>query len=504
MKKRLVLVVLDGWGYREETKYNAIAQANTPFLDRLMAEYPYSLLAASGSAVGLPEGEMGNSEIGHLSIGAGKVLENDLVRINNAVKNNGLDENKALQTLCHHIQEHNSTLHIQGLLSPGGIHSHEEHLFGILRFLKKIGLKKVVLHIFTDGRDTAPQSAAESLRTLEKLLDELQIGVIATASGRYFAMDRDHNWERVEKTEKAIFHGEGNRVQGKKPSEHFEDLYKQGVWDEHVEPIVFLEDSGECYTVKENDGILFFNFRADRARMLSKKIVDRSKLHNLCFVSLTEYDAALECIVAFPPLFPDTTLAAELSQHGLKQVHIAETEKYAHATYFLNGKKETPHDGEEFLLIESRKDVPTHDLAPEMRAKEIVDAAIATMQQDVDFIFLNLANADMVGHTADWDATLIAIESIDREMKRLVEAAQEHHMVVMITADHGNAEKLFDEDGQSKHTAHTNNPVPCIFTQKGFTLDQGSLIDVAPTILEWYGIAKPPSMTGENLLKRDA
>ncbi len=500
--KRMILVVLDGWGYRKETKHNPIAEARTPFFDTLIKDYPNSLLEASGRAVGLPDNEMGNSEVGHLTIGAGRVLENDVVRISNALKTGNFEENAAIKNLCEHVKKYDSTLHIQGLLSPGGVHSHEEHFFDILRMIKKIGLQKVVIHVFTDGRDTAPQSAVHSLRKLESLIEELGIGQIATASGRYYAMDRDHNWDRVEKVERAIFSGEGEKVQAMKASEYIETLYAKGVWDEHIEPIVFLDETGKNFSIEKNDAILFFNFRSDRARMISRKIMDRAKLQNLCFASLTEYDATLECLVAFPPLVPDTTLAAELAKAGLRQAHIAETEKYAHATYFLNGKKEMPHDGEEHILIESHRDVATHNLAPEMRAKEIVDAAIQKIDEGMDFLFLNFAGADMVGHTADYDATIRAVETIDQQLERLVQKASKEGFFFLITADHGNAEMLFDEDGGFKHTAHTNNPVPCIFTDKNFVLDAGSLVDVAPTILNWYGVSVPQSMTGKNLLQK--
>lgn len=503
LNQKCVLIVLDGWGYRAEKKYNAIAEAATPFYDFLLHTFPHGLLEASGTAVGLPMGEMGNSEVGHMTIGAGRVLENDVVRISHAVQTGGIKENEAIQTLCEHIKKFDSTLHIQGLLSPGGVHSHEDHLFGILRFIKDTGIKKVVVHAFLDGRDTAPQSGGDSLHKLEALMEELGIGVIGTMSGRYYAMDRDNNWERVEKTDRAIFEGVGNVVKGVKATEHIQELYTQEKWDEHIEPVVFLDENGENFSVKQNDGILFFNFRADRARMISKKILDRSHLKNLCFVTLTEYDAAMECLVAFPPLFPETTLAAEISAHGFSQVHIAETEKYAHATYFLNGKKEIPHENEEFLLIESHKDVPTHDLAPEMRAKEIADATIDQMQQQRDFLFVNFANADMVGHTAHYDATKRGIESIDLQLKRIFEIAQKEKYILFITSDHGNAEVLFDEDGGFKHTAHTNNPVPYIVTAVDLKMkEKGSLIDVAPTILALYGIEKPKGMTGKNLIEQ--
>lgn len=500
MKPRIALIVLDGWGYREQKDHNAIAQANTPFFDYLWELFPHSLLQAGGLAVGLPEGEMGNSEVGHMTIGAGRVLDTDVVRIGKSFETGEIKQNQALQTLFTHIREHDSVLHIQGLVSPGGIHSHSSHLYGLLRLAKEEGIKKIVLHVFTDGRDTPPQSAAEYIKELENVLEELGVGYIASASGRFYAMDRDNNWERIERAEKAIFEAEGKVIQGKKVSETLEALYKEGVWDEHLEPLVFLDDNGLSYEVKQNDGILFFNFRADRARQMTRRILQRGKLKNLCFVALTEYDATMECLVAFPPLSINTTLAGEIAKNGLHQIHIAETEKYAHATYFLNGKKEMPHEGEKHILIESRKDVQTHNLAPQMRAKEITDAAIEQMQGNVDFLFLNYANADMVGHTADWSATIQAVEEIDIQLKRLFEVAQKNNYLLFITADHGNAEILFNTDTNQKHTAHTNNPVPCVFTETTSGLHDGTLADVAPTLLSWYEVNIPNSMGGKNLL----
>lgn len=499
---KTVLIVFDGWGYREETEFNAIAAAQTPYFDHLWQSFPHAPLFASGLFVGLPEGEMGNSEIGHMTIGAGKVLDTDVVRISKAIETGSIKENQSFKNLFEHIKAHDSVLHIQGLLSPGGIHSHSSHLHGFLRLAKEEGIKKIAIHVFTDGRDTPPQSAALYIRELEEVLSDLGVGFIATAAGRFYAMDRDNNWERIERAEKAIFEGVGSTHQGKKVSDVVESLYAEGVWDEHLEPMVFLDEQGEAYSVKENDGILFFNFRADRARQISRKILEKSKLKNLCFVSLTEYDANYECLVAFPPVVVETTLARELSLAGIHQTHIAETEKYAHATYFLNGKREAPYDLEEHLLIESRKDVATHNLAPEMRAKEIADAAIEKIKEGKDFIFLNFANPDMVGHTADFEATIVAVECVDFHLKRVVEAANQAGMAVLITSDHGNAEMMFDPKTGQKHTAHTSNPVPCILTfPRGSLRQGGSLSDVAPTILSLFQLPVPPSMTGKDLLQ---
>ncbi len=500
--QQIALIVLDGWGHREDTKDNAIAEAKTPFFDSLMAKYPHAVLDASGPEVGLPNGQIGNSEIGHMTIGAGRTIDTDLVRITKAMEDGKFLTNPAIQTVFKHVEKNNSTLHLMGLLSPGGIHSHSAHLHGILRAAKEYGLTSIAIHAFTDGRDTPPQSAHESLAELEALLAELGIGFIATASGRFYAMDRDHNWDRLERAERAIFKGDGKQHEGVLPSEVLKNFYKEGALDEHLEPIVFLDSSGKTYNLEDNDGVFFFNYRPDRARMLSKRIVEASKEKNICFATLTEYHKDLGAHVAFAPNSIDTTLAAEVSKAGFTQAHIAETEKYPHATYFLNGGREEPHIGEEHILIESRKDVPTHDLAPEMRAKEIADAAIEQVKKGTNFIFINFANADMVGHTANKPAIITAVETIDRELKRFIEVLTEAGGVALITADHGNAEVNIDQETHERHTAHTMNRVPVIITKEDVDLHDGTLADIAPTILKLYKLPIPKEMTGKDLVVR--
>lgn len=494
-----VLIVLDGWGYREDKEHNAIADAQTPFFDSLWNEYAHSTLDASEEKVGLPEGQVGNSEIGHMTIGSGKIIDTDLVRISKAIRENKLGLNPAFLEIFEHVKHNNSTLHIKGLISPGGVHSHSQHLYGILKTAKESGIEKIVIHAFTDGRDTPPQSSSEYLKELEDVIEEVGIGFIATVSGRFYAMDRDNNWERLAKAESAIFDCKGTICKARKPSEVMKELYLSGVMDEHLEPLVFLDDNGNGYPVSNNDGVLFFNFRADRARMLAKKIMDKKESKNLCFVTLTEYDANLGAIVAFPPHAIETTLANEIAKAGLTQVHIAETEKYAHATYFLNGGTERPHAGESHVLVESRKDVLTHDLAPEMKAKEIADKAIEQVEKGVDFMFINFANADMVGHTANVPALKVALETIDRELKRVVDAVQTKGGVVFITADHGNAETNIDLISNERHTAHTTNVVPAILTVKDLNMSNGTLADVAPTILKLMDLEVPKTMTGKIL-----
>jgi 2,3-bisphosphoglycerate-independent phosphoglycerate mutase len=500
--RQTTLIVLDGWGYREELKDNAIAEANTPFFDDLWANYPHALLKASGLAVGLPEGQMGNSEVGHTTIGAGKIVDTDLVRISKSISSGEFDKNPALVGLFDHVKKNNSTLHLLGLLGDGGVHAYSEHLFAIIRAAKVASIKKVAIHIFTDGRDTPPQSAVKYIKELENVLQEVGVGFIATISGRYYAMDRDSNWDRLEKTEQAIFEGKGN-VCKIAPDQFVEDLYKNDKSDEYLEPIACLDADGKSCTIETGDGIFFFNFRPDRARMLTQKIIERTADKNVCFVTMTQYNPEFKCLVAFTPISIETTLAGEISKAGLTQAHIAETEKFAHATYFLNGGRELLYPGEVHELLPSHKDVPTHDLAPKMRAEAIADKAIEFIKKGTDFIFINFANADMVGHTANVPAIIEAVEEIDKQLSRIVPLMQAQGGVVFITADHGNAELNVDQETGIRHTSHTTSPVPAIITDKTLKMkSDGGLADVAPTVLELIGVAQPAPMTGVSLLQK--
>lgn len=498
--KQVALIVLDGWGYRPDTKDNAIAEARTPFFDALWNEYPHATLDASEENVGLPKGQIGNSEVGHMTIGAGTVIDTDLVRITKAMNAGEFITNQALKGAYEHVKKNDSTLHLVGLVSSGGVHSHEAHLHGLLKACKEALVKNVVIHAFTDGRDVAPESGGDSLRELETLCESLRLGHIGTVSGRLYAMDRDKNWQRTEKVSKAIFDGVGEIIENAKPSEVIKKMYSNGIYDEFIEPLVFTDD-GIKRTIGQNDSVIFFNFRHDRARQLSKLILDKKDAMNLYFATLTEYDKTLKTNVAFMPTKIETTLGAEISKVGLTQAHIAETEKYPHATYFLNGGREDPYEGEEHILIDSRKDVLTHDLAPEMRAKEIADSAIAKIMTGTDFIFINFANADMVGHTANKPAIITAVETVDRELGRVVGTLVAKGGIVIVTADHGNAEMNVDQATGERHTAHTLNVVPLILTEKGHTLKNGVLSDIAPTILSLFGIEIPKSMTGKILFK---
>lgn len=503
VKRQTMLIVLDGWGYRDSKKDNAIATANTPFFDDLWTKYPHALLQASGLAVGLPEGQMGNSEVGHTTIGAGKVIDADLVRIGKTIAAGEFGKNPAIVALFDHVNKNNSTLHLQGLLSDGGVHSHNEHLYAILRAAKDADVKKVAVHVFTDGRDTPPQSASKYIKELEAVLVEVGIGSIATISGRYYAMDRDGNRDRLEKVEQALFESKGI-ICNIAPDQFVEALYKEGKLDEHLEPIVCLDKEGKGQSIQAGDGVFFFNFRSDRARMLTEKILEKTADKNVCFVSMTQYSPEFKCLVAFAPISIETTLAGEISKAGLTQAHISETEKFAHATYFLNGGRELPNPGEIHEMLPSSKEVATYDMAPKMQAEGIADKAVEFIENGTDFIFINFANADMVGHTANVPAIIEAVEETDKQLGRVVMAMQKVGGVVFITADHGNAEINVDQETGIKHTAHTTNPVPAIITDKNIKMkSEGGLSDVAPTVLELIGLPQPAVMTGASLLENN-
>jgi 2,3-bisphosphoglycerate-independent phosphoglycerate mutase len=498
-KKQIILIVLDGWGHREDGTHNAIATAKTPYFDSLWRDFPHTVLDASGEEVGLPTGQIGNSEVGHMTIGAGCVIDTDLVRITKAMRANEFMTNPAISAAFDHVKKNDSTLHIIGLLSPGGVHSHEAHAHGLFRAAHATGITKIAIHAFTDGRDTPPQSAVTSLKALEELIEELGVGKIASASGRFYAMDRDNNWDRLEKAEEALFTGTGNKT-NQKASDHIHELHGNGIIDEHLVPTLFVAEDGTATTIQKNDAVVFFNFRPDRARMFSKKIAEKASEMNLAFATLTRYDETVQSLVAFAPGTIETTIAAEISRAGLTQAHIAETEKYAHATYFLNGGNEKEHPNEAWILLESRKDIQTHDLAPKMRAQEIADAAITEIEKGTNFLFINFANADMVGHTANEPAIVEAVEEVDKQLARVGAALAAQNGVMFITADHGNAETNIDEQSGERHTAHTMNKVPAIITEAGLTLRANAgLADIAPTVLKLLNLPIPKVMSGESL-----
>jgi len=496
MSKQTALIILDGWGYREETEHNAVAQAKTPYFDSIWNAYSHTLLNAGEGYVGLPEGQVGNSEIGHTTIGAGTIIDTDLVKITKAITDESFNSNKAFLDLCAHVKEKGSALHVMGLIGTGGVHSHDDHLYAFLKLAQSQDVQKCYIHAFTDGRDSGPYDAIESLKNLQHICDELSFGTIASVSGRFWAMDRDNNWDRMQKFQEHVFECKNGLCQ-LAPTEEMQRQYAGGVSDEHIEPFALVEAP-----LGQNDGVFVFNFRADRARMLTQKLCEQKKELNLDIVTLAQYQKDFDVVVAFPPRVIETTLAQEVSTAGFTQAHIAETEKFPHATYFLNGGKEEPHTGEEHVMLASRKDVQTHDEAPEMRAEGIADEAIARIESGVNFIFINFANPDMVGHTANVPALITAVETVDAQLKRVCEALHARDGIAVVTADHGNAELNINPATGDKHTAHTLNKVPCIITNThtAIKVENGSLQDLAPTILKILEIQKPTAMTGESLI----
>jgi len=499
-KKQIALIVLDGWGYREETKDNAIAAANKPVFDNIWNKYSHTTLKASGLTVGLPDGQMGNSEVGHMTIGAGRILDQDLVRINKAISHGEFKNNSVLNTLFEYVKKNNSILHVAGLLSPGGVHSHMSHLFAFLETAKENGIKKIAIHIITDGRDTPPQAGASYIKELEDFIEKIGVGEIASVSGRLYAMDRDKRWERLAKTEEVMFEGKGG-ICNIKPSKFLKNLYNKEVKsDEYLEPFVCLNKEGGTYKLNKNDGVFLFNFRADRMRMLTQKIMERVENDNICLVTMTDYGKEYKSLIVFPPIKVEVTLGKTISENDMTQAHIAETEKFAHATYFLNCGEEMPYKGEEQILVQSPKGVLTYDLAPKMSAEGVADKAIEQIKKGTDFIFINFANADMVGHTANVPAIIEGIEEIDKQLGRILEMLRANGGMAIVTADHGNAEINIDPKTGEKHTSHTTSLVPFIITDMTKSLHEGTLADVAPTVLELFGIKKPDEMTGKSLI----
>lgn len=500
-----VLVVLDGWGIDPVEEHNGIALANTPNYDELIKQYPQTELDASGEAVGLPAGQIGNSEVGHMTIGAGQVIYQDLVRIGRAIDEGQFEANPAFHQAFGHVMSNNSQLHIIGLLSCGGVHSHEDHFLALIQAAVRAGVKKIILHPFLDGRDCNRTDGVNSLDRLTQLISDLGAGTIATVIGRYYAMDRDNNWDRTKSAAAAILDGKATYRYGhdQTPCEVVDQWYGQKTYDELIEPLVWLNKDGEPYRVERNDAIIFTNFRTDRVKQLSKLIDVAVDERQLCFVTMTDYGQEIRSVIAYRPDAIESTLGSVIAAANLKQARIAETEKFAHATYFLNGGDENRYQEEEDLLIPSNKDVKTHDEKPAMKAGEITDAAIAQLTKS-DFIFINYANADMVGHTANASAIIQAVETVDRQLGRLVATVRQAGGRLLIIADHGNAETMVDRQTGEPHTAHTTNRVPCILVddqRTAVTLRAGGgLVDVAPTVLDLMGLEQPTSMTGKSLI----
>ena len=508
-KKPVVLMVLDGYGLNDRTEGNAIALANTPVMDKLMKECPFVKGQASGLAVGLPDGQMGNSEVGHMNIGAGRIIYQDLTRITKAIEDGDFFENKALLAAMDNCKKNDSDLHLWGLLSDGGVHSHITHLYGLLEMAKKQGLSKVYVHAFLDGRDTPPASGKEFIEELEKKMKEIGVGKIASLSGRYYAMDRDNAWDRVEKAYDAMVLGEGVKTDAD-PVKAIQDSYANDVTDEFMLPTV-LDAEG---TVKEGDSMIFFNFRPDRARQLTRCFVDpdfsgftrKNGYFPVQFVCMAQYDASMPNVsVAYPPEDLHMTLGEYLSKCGKTQLRIAETQKYAHVTFFFNGGVEEPNVGEDRILVKSPK-VATYDLQPEMSAPEVCEKLCAAIRSEkYDVIVINFANPDMVGHTGIIPAAIKAIETVDTCVGKAVEALKEVDGQMFICADHGNAEQMVDYETGAPFTAHTTNPVPFILVNAdpSYTLrENGCLADIIPTLIELMGMEQPAEMTGKSLLIR--
>ncbi|WP_339171554.1 2,3-bisphosphoglycerate-independent phosphoglycerate mutase [Anoxybacillus sp. FSL W8-1294] len=507
-KQPVALIILDGFGLREETFGNAVAQAKKPNFDRYWNEFPHATLTACGEAVGLPEGQMGNSEVGHLNIGAGRIVYQSLTRVNIAIREGEFERNETFLAAMDHVKKHGTNLHIFGLLSDGGVHSHINHLFALLKLAAKEGVKNVYIHGFLDGRDVGPQTAKTYIQQLNEQIEQIGVGEIATLSGRYYSMDRDKRWERVEKAYRAMVYGEGPAYRDALAC--VDDSYANGIYDEFVLPSVIVrEDGTPVATIQDNDAVIFYNFRPDRAIQISNTFTnddfrsfDRGPKHpkNLFFVCLTHFSETVKGYVAFKPTNLDNTLGEVLSQNGLKQLRIAETEKYPHVTFFMSGGREEKFPGEERILIDSPK-VATYDLKPEMSAYEVTEALLKEIEADkFDAIILNYANPDMVGHSGMLEPTIKAVEAVDECLGKVVDAILAKGGIAIITADHGNADEVTNPDG-SPNTAHTTNPVPVIVTKKGITLRQdGILGDLAPTMLDLLGLQQPKEMTGKTLI----
>ncbi|WP_133129419.1 2,3-bisphosphoglycerate-independent phosphoglycerate mutase [Legionella yabuuchiae] len=504
----LVLLILDGWGYREEAEFNAIAKASTPQWDQWWKTSPHMMLDASGECVGLPDAQMGNSEVGHMHIGAGRIISQDFTRINQAIESGQFVKNPVFNQMIDDMKQTGKSIHVMGLFSPGGVHSHEQHLYEFIKLCNAKSFHRVYLHLFLDGRDTPPQSALSSFKKLDHLLEEYPAASIASISGRYYAMDRDQRWQRIDPVYQLLTQNK-SQYHFESPDKALHHFYEESISDEFIPPTKI----GEGKTIESGDSVFFFNFRSDRARQLSHAFLDqdfqgfeRESHPSLAhFVSMTRYSRKLPTESAFPPPELTNTLGEVLANHGLSQLRVAETEKYAHVTFFLNGGSEHVYPHEERLLIPSPQ-VATYDLQPEMSAPAITDAVVsAIINQEHDVIICNYANADMVGHTGNFAATIKAIECLDHCLGRIGDALEQVNGTLLITSDHGNAELMFDTMAQQPQTAHTNLPVPLVFvgSEWRFNVDRGSLIDIAPTMLTLLNISPPEEMTGHSLMVKD-
>ncbi|MEF3254516.1 MAG: 2,3-bisphosphoglycerate-independent phosphoglycerate mutase [Deferribacterales bacterium] len=503
--RKVILLILDGWGYREELEHNAVKLSNPVNFNYLTQNYPFTLINASEEFVGLPKGQMGNSEVGHTNIGAGRIVYQDLVRIQKAIENGDIKKNINLLNFISYVKANDGSIHLFGLLSDGGVHSHIDHLKGLIKFFSESGINSIYIHAFMDGRDTPPTSGLEYIKDMESFIAGLEICKFATVIGRYYAMDRDKRWERVEKAYRAITFAEGERF--KTSIEACRSAYDKGETDEFITPKII----GDYKGIKEGDGIFFFNFRADRARELTRAFKENGfnffkvkEFKNLPYITMTEYDKTFNLPFIFEPEDLKNTLGEYISDLGLKQLRIAETEKYPHVTFFFNGGREVEFPNEQRILIPSPKDVPTYDFKPEMSVEQVVDRFIESFKENnFDLVVMNFANPDMVGHTGVEEAAIKACKKVDEQLGRVIRFAQENDLVLIVTADHGNSEEMWDYKNNQPHTAHTTNLVPFIIYNYDCKIDKtktGKLADIAPTILKIMNLTIPKEMTGESLL----
>jgi len=508
-KRTTALIILDGWGYREQTEHNAILNAKTPFWDQIWSQKPHTLIATSGMAVGLPDGQMGNSEVGHMNLGAGRIVYQNFTRITKDIEDGAFFENEALCSAVDKAVAKDAAVHLLGLLSPGGVHSHEDHIIAAIELAEKRGAKKVYVHAFLDGRDMPPRSAEPSLERIEKILRDKGLGRIASLIGRYYAMDRDNRWDRVETAYNLLTLAEG-QFTSPSPVEGLKAGYERDENDEFISATTVRNADDEEVSIRDNDAVLFMNFRADRAREITRAFVEPNfegftrkaepKLSD--FVMLTEYAADIETSCAYPPSELPNSLGEYMQNLGKTQLRIAETEKYAHVTFFFSGGREALYDGETRELVAS-PDVATYDLKPEMSAPEVTDKLVAAIKSgDHDLIVCNYANGDMVGHTGKYDAAVKAAECLDECLKRVAQALEEVNGQCLVTADHGNAEQMVDPSTGQAHTAHTTTPVPLVYLgdREVSLAADGKLSDVAPTLLELMDLAAPEEMTGRSLI----
>ena len=506
--QKVILIILDGYGLREENEYNAVAAAEKPTLDELFSKYPNTKLRCSGFDVGLPDGMMGNSEVGHLNIGAGRIVNQILVKINNSIADGSFYQNNVFKDIIGVSKSRGSALHLMGLVSEGGVHSSLEHLYALLKMAKDSKIRKVFIHAFTDGRDTSPNSGLKYLSELQEKIDEIGVGEIATISGRYYAMDRDKRWDRTEETFRSMVNGEGEKYSSY--VEVLKNSYEKGITDEFIIPSTLFNEGKPIGSIDNGDSVIAFNYRADRMRQMTRALTDQhfqnfesSKL-KMNFASMAMYEESNKLPYAFEPERMDNILGEVVSNAGLSQLRVAETEKYAHVTYFFNGGIELPLENEERQLVNSPR-VATYDLQPEMSAESLTDVVYYAIEDDEhDLIVLNYANCDMVGHTGSFDAAVAAVEAVDKGLSKIVPAMIEMGGVCLITADHGNAELMFDEKVGLPHTSHTTNLVPFILAGMNSHVKlhgEGRLADIAPTILDLLKIEKPEEMTGVSLIE---